>query len=103
MLIVIDGLDGSGKATQSKLLVQSIGEKAKYITFPNYKGRSSELIKMYLSKEIKDNADDVNPYAASMFYAADRYITYETEWGTAYKDGRIADLKLNSVSQDKLK
>lgn len=89
MLIVIDGLDGSGKATQSKLLVQNIGEKAMYVTFPNYESKSSELIKMYLNKEIRESADEVNPYAASMFYTADRYITFEKEWGTAYKDGKI--------------
>lgn len=92
MLIVIEGLDGSGKATQSKLLAEYINNSL-YITFPDYNNKSSELVKMYLNKEIKDNANDVNPYAASIFYAADRYISYVKHWETDYKNNKniIAD------------
>ena len=89
MLIVIDGLDGSGKETQARKLVEKFGNNAEYVTFPNYDSKSSELVKMYLNGEIKAKASDVNPCAASLFYTADRYISYETQWGKAYKEGKI--------------
>ena len=81
-LIVIEGLDGSGKATQAERLriwLEGRGEQVLKVSFPNYESRSSELVKMYLAGEI-GGADDVNAYAASSFYASDRYISYETGW-----------------------
>lgn len=94
-LIVIEGLDGSGKATQAELLARRLresGRNVKQISFPDYSSKSSALVKMYLHGEI-GGVDDVNPYAASLFYASDRYISYMTGWKKEYLAGHtiIAD------------
>ncbi|MBP3323410.1 MAG: deoxynucleoside kinase [Clostridia bacterium] len=91
-LIVIEGLDGSGKGTQSKLLYDFL--KKNYgdiftVRFPDYESDSSALVKMYLSGEFGKNADDVNAYAASSFYAVDRFASYNTKWKNIYKSGAI--------------
>lgn len=91
-LIVIEGLDGSGKATQAKLLAQALREKGrvvKQITFPNYASDSSALVKMYLGGEFGSRPDDVNAYAASAFYSVDRFASYKTEWGDFYRQGGV--------------
>lgn len=91
-LIVVEGLDGSGKATQSKKLYEYFsnrGMNVRKVSFPNYESDSSALIKMYLAGEFGSEADSVNPYAASSFYAVDRYASYKTEWEQFYKDGGI--------------
>ena len=91
-LLVIEGLDGSGKATQAKLLASHLaesGRKVMEITFPDYESDSSALVKMYLSGQFGDKPDDVNPYAASSFYAVDRYASYKTKWGSFYEAGGI--------------
>ena len=86
-IIVIDGLDGSGKATQSALVtdrLSDMGFKVKKLTFPNYESDSSALVKMYLSGELGDDPGDVNAYAASSFYAVDRIASYYREWKQDY-------------------
>ena len=91
-LLVIEGLDGSGKATQAKLLAAHLAEKGlpvKEITFPDYESDSSALVRMYLSGKFGDKPDDVNAYAASSFFAVDRYASYKTSWGSFYEDGGI--------------
>ncbi len=91
-LIVIEGLDGSGKATQAALLEQEIarmGHMVRKISFPDYKSSSSALIKMYLSGEFGTQPEDVNAYAASAFYAVDRYASWKTGWGEFYRQGGI--------------
>ena len=91
-LLVIEGLDGSGKATQAKLLAAHLAESGRRvmeITFPDYESDSSALVKMYLSGQFGDKPDDVNPYAASSFYAVDRYASYKTRWGSFYEAGGI--------------
>ena len=91
-LIVIEGLDGSGKATQANMLFEKLhrnNPKVKKVTFPDYESRSSEPIKMYLEGEISDKADGVNAFAASSFYAVDRYISFKKNWEQFYKDGGI--------------
>ena len=93
-LYVIDGTDGSGKQTQYELLAKKLeeqGKKVLKITFPNYNKPSSSLVKMYLSGEFGKNANDVNPYVASTFYATDRFATYKTEFEEFYQkeDGII--------------
>ena len=86
-LIVIDGLDGSGKATQSRLLCERLcaaGYKARTVSFPDYDSDSSALVKMYLNGGLGDSPDDVNPYAASSFYAVDRVASFINKWGRDY-------------------
>ena len=81
-LIVIDGLDGSGKATQSEILKQRLeseGYNVYKISFPNYDSMSSGPIKMYLNGEIGTNVTELSPYGCSAFYAVDRFITYMQE------------------------
>lgn len=89
-LIVIDGLDGSGKATQSKLLFNKLKKTDKNIikiSFPNYDDESSGPIKMYLSGQFGADPKDVSPFAASSFYAIDRYSSYKKYWGKKYLSG----------------
>lgn len=84
-LIVIEGLDGSGKATQTALLAENLnqcGEVVKTVSFPNYSSDSSALIKMYLAGQFGSKPEDVNAYAASAFYAVDRYAGWKQDWGT---------------------
>ena len=85
-LIVIDGLDGCGKGTQLEKLHEHLSKTldVSVIDFPNYKEASSTLVKMYLNGEISKNAYDVNAYAASSFYASDRYISYMQHWKEDY-------------------
>lgn len=95
-LIVIEGLDGSGKATNAKALsekLESLGKRVKKITFPDYDSDSSALVKMYLSGSFGSRPDDVNAYAASAFYAVDRYASFKTDWKKDYDEGAwiIAD------------
>lgn len=91
-LIVLEGLDGSGKATQTKLLAAHLKEQGfsvREITFPNYESDSSALVKMYLAGQFGQHPDDVNAYAASSFYAVDRYASYKTSWGSFYEQGGV--------------
>lgn len=90
-LIVIDGLDGSGKTTQFEKLKNILAEKYSImgISFPEYDKPSAALVKMYLSGQFSKNAADVNAYAASTFYAADRYASYKLYWEDFYKSGGI--------------
>ncbi len=89
-LVVLEGLDGSGKSTQFERLKEYLegkGEKIKAISFPDYDQPSSALVKMYLNGEFSKNAEDINAYAASSFYAVDRYASYKKFWEQDYKDG----------------
>jgi len=91
-LIVIEAGDGSGKATQTKLLFDKLSSnnyKVMQVEFPNYQSDSSALIKMYLNGEFGNNPNDVNPYVASTFYAADRYASYKKVWEGFYQNGGI--------------
>lgn len=91
-LIVIEGVDSSGKATQTKLLFDKLnkaGFSVESVEFPDYKSNSSALVKMYLNGEFGKNAEDVNPYAASAFFAVDRVASYLTKWKKHLDDGKI--------------
>lgn len=91
-LIVIEGLDGCGKNTQTKLLIDYLNKKNKdvrYISFPNYSDPSSTLIKMYLNSEFGSQPNDVNAYAAASFYAVDRFASFKKDWCQDYFNGSI--------------
>lgn len=89
-LIVIEGLDGSGKSTQLELLLKRLtecGKDVKRVSFPDYDNPSSTLVKMYLGGDFGKNPSDVNAYAASVFYTVDRYASYKQAWGEFYEAG----------------
>lgn len=83
-LIVIEGLDGCGKSTQTGLLPETVknrlNKETKRIKLPDYDDPSSTLVKMYLAGEFSSSADGLSPYAASVFYAADRIASYKRHW-----------------------
>lgn len=91
-LIVIEGTDGSGKSTQFQLLTQRLEKENKpfqKLVFPQYSEPSSALIRMYLGGEFGSHPGDVNAYAASAFYAVDRYASYKKAWGSWYAQGGL--------------
>ena len=91
-LIIIEGLDGSGKSTQIKLLEEYLKSNEiiyKKIKLPDYDSPSSTLVKMYLGGEFGSSADDVNAYAAGAFYAVDRYASFNLGWKKDYESGTL--------------
>ncbi len=88
-LIVIDGIDGSGKSTQTSLLHKELyrqGRNVRIASFPNYQSKTGELVNMYLHGEFGSSPDAVNPYAASSFYALDRYVAFLNQWNSFYNE-----------------
>lgn len=91
-LIVIEGTDGSGKSTQFRLLTDRLTSDNiafQKLVFPQYSEPSSALIRMYLGGEFGTHPSDVNAYAASSFYAVDRYASYKKVWGQWYENGGL--------------
>lgn len=91
-LIIFEGLDGSGKGTQAALTAQKLRQRGvtlRQVTFPDYDSESSALVKMYLSGRFGQKPNDVNAYAASSFYAVDRFASYKTDWGAFYREGGL--------------
>ncbi|MGN1481616.1 dTMP kinase [Porcipelethomonas sp.] len=91
-IIVIDGLDGCGKSTQLELVkinLEKSGYNVRSISFPDYNNPSSALVKMYLNGEFAEDPEGVNAYAASSFYAVDRYASYMKYWKSDYESGKI--------------
>lgn len=89
-LIVIEGLDGSGKSTQIEYLEKKLnGRNVHRIKLPDYDSDSSALVKMYLRGDFGKDPEDVNAFAASAFYAVDRFANYKMKWKKFYDDGDI--------------
>ena len=91
-LIVIEGTDGSGKSTQFRRLqlrLEQENRQFKHLVFPRYSEPSSALIRMYLGGEFGGSPADVNAYAASAFYAVDRFASYKQDWGEWYEQGGL--------------
>lgn len=91
-LFIIEGGDGSGKATQTRLLTEHLqrdGYDVKSVSYPDYDSDSSALVKMYLRGDFGSDADVVNPYAASAFFAVDRFASYQMKWKAFYEQGGI--------------
>ncbi len=86
-IIVIEGLDGSGKSTQFEILKNKFID-CRFITFPNYNSSSGEIITEYLKGKFPEENHVKSAYSASTFYAVDRYISYKTDWGNDYISGK---------------
>ena len=91
-LIVLEGIDGSGKSAQYRRLCERL-EKDKiaynHIVFPRYDRDSSALIRLYLGGAFGTKPGDVNAYTASTFYAVDRFASYRDDWGEIYENGGL--------------
>lgn len=91
-LIVIEGIDGSGKQTQTDKLYQRLqldGKKVMKLSYPNYDSPACGPVKMYLAGEFDKNPANITPYIASTFYAIDRYASYKKDYEDFYKNGGI--------------
>lgn len=91
-LVVFEGTDGSGKSTQFQLLTERLAAEQvdfQRLVFPQYEEPSSALIRMYLNGEFGESPGDVNPYAASAFYAVDRFASYCKVWKDYYQRGGL--------------
>lgn len=91
-LIVLEGTDGSGKSTQYAALTQRLQETGiafRRAVFPRYTEESSALVRLYLSGAFGTKPGDVNAYAASAFYAVDRFAAYRQDWGGWYEQGGL--------------
>lgn len=91
-IIVFEGLDGSGKQTQSELFYKRLADEGcnvKKVSFPRYKSDSSALVRMYLKGEFGFDANEISPYICSTFYAVDRYASYKQDFEDFYNNGGI--------------
>ena len=91
-LLVLEGLDGSGKSTQTERLKEALlaaGETVRQIKLPDYDAPSSTLVRQYLAGDFGNDPQAVNAYAASSFYAVDRVASFLLDWKTDYDAGSL--------------
>ena len=90
-VIVLEGLDGSGKSTQLDLAVSYLkenGVNCRKLSFPNYDSVSGMLVEGYLKGEISCDGRN-GAYAASVIYAIDRYTSCVADWKEYYESGGV--------------
>jgi len=100
-LVVFEGTDGSGKSTQFQMACQALeaaGQAFDTCVYPQYNEESSALVRMYLDGRFGARPFDVNPFAASSFYAVDRYAGYKKHWGGYYESGGLVVLDRYTTS-----
>jgi len=91
-LIVIEGVDSSGKQTQTEMLFERLkneGLNVKTVSFPDYESDFSLPVRRYLAGDLGSDPKDVNAYAASTFYAIDRFASFKRDWGEFYNSGGV--------------
>lgn len=91
-LLVLEGLDGSGKSTQTERLREALlaaGETVRQIKLPDYDAPSSTLVRQYLAGDFGNDPQAVNAYAASSFYAVDRVASFLLDWKKDYEAGSL--------------
>lgn len=91
-IIVVEGVDSSGKATQTQLLYERLsknGNNVNKVSFPNYDSPSSAIVKMYLNGDFGEDASAVSPYAASSFFAIDRFASVNGQWRDVFSGDGI--------------
>lgn len=91
-LLVLEGLDGSGKSTQTERLREALlaaGETVRQIKLPDYDAPSSTLVRQYLAGDFGNDPQAVNAYAASSFYAVDRVASFLLDWKKDYDAGSL--------------
>lgn len=91
-LIVLEGTDGAGKTTQTRLMAQRLereGVPFRMVDFPRYGSPFAAPVERYLMGDLGRKPGDVNAYAASTFYAVDRYAAYKEDWGRDYEAGGL--------------
>ena len=88
---MIEGTDGSGKQTQTKLLYDKLraeGYDCMKISFPQYGKPIAKPVEAYLAGELGDQSN-VNIFGTSLMYAVDRFESVKNLWGEFYKSGGV--------------
>lgn len=92
MIIVITGIDGSGKETQTNILtayLQKTGVKVKKQSFPNYESKSAGALKMYLGGELSETANEINAYQAASLFVTDFFCTMKNKYEKFLQGGGV--------------
>lgn len=92
LLIAVEGVDASGKQTQTELLYKFLTEKGikvRRLSFPMYECDSSAGVRMYLNGELSESADGISAYAASSLFASDRFLSFKSDWAKDYENDTL--------------